>query len=218
MTALTVACLKWGTKYPDEYVLKLRNMVSRNLTVPHSFVCFTESPVPGVYCRALPSDLPTWWGKIGLFKPGLLTGDVLYLDLDVVITDEINGMVSLLESDRDRLWIRDDFSYSLRHPRHGLSPETRILLGGEGCCNSSVMLWHGDACRDIWDRFDPACMDVLHGDQNYITQMLWPEKIRLLPDQWASSYKYGGCGAVRVFHGSPKPHEVREQWVSECWR
>jgi hypothetical protein len=66
---LTVACVRWGSKYGAEYVTKLRNACERNI-LPHGFVCFTDNPVPGVYCRELPSDLPTWWSKIGLFKPG----------------------------------------------------------------------------------------------------------------------------------------------------
>ena len=37
-----VCCLKYGTKYSADYVNKLFNMVSRNLTVEHQFVCFTE--------------------------------------------------------------------------------------------------------------------------------------------------------------------------------
>ena len=216
---ITVACVKWGRKYDSTWVLKLRSMVARNLSVPHKFVCFTEIPVEGVECRPLPSDLPTWWSKVGLFRPGLFDGDVLYLDLDVVICEPIDGMVALLEQDRTGLWIRDDFSYSLRIPRGGIGPDAQRTLGGVGCCNSSVMMWHGDTCREVWEKFDRRCMDVLHGDQNWISQLLYPAgKIRFLPDEWASSYKYGGSGVIKVFHGTPKPSEVADRWVQECWR
>lgn len=215
---LTVACVRWGTKYPPEYVHKLHRACARNLPV-HQFVCLSDQPpIDGIDWRPLPTSLPTWWSKIGLFKPGQFAGDVLYLDLDVVITGRLDGLVSLLEQDRTRLWVPDDFSYSLRRPKQGIGADTRRQLGGDGCVNSSVMLWHGDACRAVWDKFDPAVMDVLHGDQNFITQVLWPDGIHLLPDGWASSYKYGGSGVVRVFHGSPKCHEVSESWVAECWR
>lgn len=216
MASLTVACLKWGTKYGAEYVTKLRSMCTRNLPA-HDFVCVTEAPVDGIECRPLLCDLPTWWSKIGLFRPGAFAGDVLYLDLDVVITDRLDGLVALLEQDRSKLWALDDFSYSLRRPRQAIDPATRRLLGGAGTVNSSVMLWHGDACRAVWEKFDRAKMDELHGDQNWITQALWPA-INLIPEQWASSFKYGGLGAVRVFHGNPKPHQVHEDWVRQCWR
>ena len=39
-----VVCLKHGKKYSAEYVNVLYRMVTRNLTVPHNFVCFTEDP------------------------------------------------------------------------------------------------------------------------------------------------------------------------------
>ena len=39
-----VVCLKHGKKYSAEYVNLLFKMVSRHLTVPFNFVCFTEDP------------------------------------------------------------------------------------------------------------------------------------------------------------------------------
>lgn len=217
MGDLTVACVRWGRKYGDEYVLRLQSMCRRNLP-PHQFVCFTDDVPDGVWRAPLPSDLPTWWSKVGLFKPGLFAGDVLYLDLDVVITGRLDGLVELLEVDRTRLWAPDDFGYPLTSPRKGIGPDMRRLLGGDGTINSSVMLWHGDAPRAVWDDFRPAKMDEVHGDQNWITQALWPHGIRLLPAGWASSYKYGGRGVIRVFHGDPKPHQVGDAWVRECWQ
>lgn len=213
---ITVACVKWGRKYPESYVLKLRNMCRRNLPA-HRFVCFTEHPVAGVECEPLPSELPTWWSKVGLFKPGLFDGDVLYLDLDVVVTGPLGGLVALLEEDRTKLWALDDFGYPLTTPRRGIGSEMRRLLGGDGTVNSSVMLWHGDAASAVWDKFKPEKMTEVHGDQNYITQALWPN-INLIPAHWASSYKYGGNGVIRVFHGDPKPHQVQDGWVAECWQ
>ena len=46
---VTVLCVKFGTKYGREYIERLRNMVSRHLTVPYEFVCITDDqhPIPG---------------------------------------------------------------------------------------------------------------------------------------------------------------------------
>lgn len=217
MGDLTVACVKWGRKYGPDYVSKLRSMVQRNLSAPHEFACFTDWPSDDFPCRPLLTDLPGWWAKIELFRPGLFRGDVLYLDLDVVITGCIDGLVDLLDSDRSKLWALDDFGYPLTRPRRGIGPDMRRLLGGDGTVNSSVMLWHGNTARAVWDRWNPAKMDEVHGDQNWITQALWPE-INLIPRGWAASYKYGGAGVVRVFHGDPKPHQVADDWVRACWR
>lgn len=217
---MNVVCVKWGNKYDPEYVTKLQSMVTRHLPEQHEFLCFTENPVDGVECRPLPSDLPTWWSKIGLFRPGLLEGPTLYLDLDVVITESLWPLVREFWSDPSRLWSVDDFSYSLINPRSGLSGETRRLLGGAGTINSSVMLWSGDSARRVWDEFDAAVMDELHGDQNWVTRALWPGGIRLLPAGLVTSYKYGNFqrSPLVVFHGDPKPHQVRDDWVLREWK
>ena len=39
---INVCCVYYGNKYKAEYVQKLYNMVKRNLTVPHKFICFTD--------------------------------------------------------------------------------------------------------------------------------------------------------------------------------
>lgn len=191
-------------------------MCRRNLP-SHRFICVTENPVDGVACAPLLCNLPGWWQKLGLFKPGTIIGDVLYLDLDVIITRELFGLVELLDKDRTKLWALDDFSYSLINPKRGIGPDTRRMLGGDGTINSSIMMWHGDACSAVWDKFSPEVMTELHGDQNWITRALWPD-INLIPREWGTSYKYGGDGAIRVFHGNPKPHEITDQWLIDLWR
>ncbi len=204
---IRVVCVKQGDKYGAEYVLRLRAMVARCLLQPHNFVCLTDKPVDGITCEPLPSELQGWWAKIGLFKPGVLPGVNLYFDLDVVATGPIN-----LPPLGQRLWALDDFSYGLRVPHCGvIGEETRRLLGGEGTVNSSVMYWEGGVADSVWERFTPAVMQELHGDQNWITRCLWPDKIDLFPVGFACSYKYhilmgGGPPApIVVFHGDPKP-------------
>lgn len=219
---ITVLCVKWGTRYGPEWVVRLRNMVAANLTVPHDFVCITDEPVDGIQCVPLSCDLPGWWQKLGMFQPGFVPGWKLYLDLDVVITGDLTGMVLEAEKDPTRLWVRDDFSYSLRKPRE-LDPASKRLLGGNGTVNSSVMLWHGDSCADVWTRFERSHMDELHGDQNHISRVLWPHGIAFLPDAEVRSYKYHvlrgeSPGSVVVFHGDPKmsdlprSHPLRRLW------
>lgn len=220
---MRVICVKWGAKYGAEWVLRLRNMVARHLPIPHQFVCVTDSPVDGVDCMPLVCDLPHWWQKVGLFQPGLFGGDNLYLDLDVVVRDSIEKLSRCLDGDRTRLWALDDFSYSLVTPKQGMGDDTRRLLGGNGTINSSVMLWNGDAAKRVWTRFTPEIMDVLHGDQNWITQALWPDKINLIPPGIACSFKYhiqrdGSSAPLVVFHGNPKvPDLPRSNALRQLW-
>ena len=42
MSKVNIVCMKWGDKFPATYVNKLYAMVSRNLTLPFRFVCFTD--------------------------------------------------------------------------------------------------------------------------------------------------------------------------------
>lgn len=187
-------------------------MVAKNLRMAHKFVCLTDKPVDGIECIPLSTQLKGWWTKLELFKPKQFTGWVLYLDLDVVIRDGLDKGIEGLTP--DKLWMRDDFSYSLRNPRKDLDPLTRRMLGGIGVCNSSVMLWNGDSVREVWDRFVPTVMDELHGDQNHICRVLHPlGKIGFLPDSFVGSYKYGKIrgeplAPVMVFHGNPKMDEL----------
>lgn len=219
---MRVLCIKWGDKYSSSYVTKLQSMVARHLPISHEFACITENPVEGVQCVPLLCDLPTWWQKIGLAQPGLFFGDVMYLDLDVIVTASLMPFVECLHGDPSKLWTLDDFSYSLLRPKQDVDVHTRMLLGGTGTVNSSIMLWNGDVLRPVWDRFTPEVMKRLHGDQNWITQCLWPESIALLPSALAGSYKYGQLRhepvkSVMVFHGNPKPADVHDRWVKEHW-
>lgn len=220
---LRVLCVRWGDKYTEDYVYKLRDACERHLPA-HEFVCITENPLEGVQCNPLVCDLPGWWQKVGLFAPGLFPGQNLYLDLDVVITDALAPLVAASRVDPLALWVEDDFSYSIRYPRDpaSMAPGTRKLLGGPGTIQSSVMAWHGwpeSKVYKVWEDFEPSVMDELHGDQNWITRALWPDAIEFFPAGLIKSYKYGNQkqAPVVVFHGEPKPHQVANDWVKEHW-
>ena len=92
------ACVCYGDKYPVEYVQKLYNMVTRNTSLHINFFVFTdhvkmEKMIEGnINVRQFPeTDLQGWWNKMQLFHPKVdLPGHTLYMDLDVVITDNID--------------------------------------------------------------------------------------------------------------------------------
>ncbi len=97
-----IICIKWGTKYGADYANKLYGMVSRNITPPFRFVCFTDDTTdvrPEIECQPLPEiDYPMpvgtsgQWPKSRLWseKLGNVEGDVLFLDLDVVIVGNLD--------------------------------------------------------------------------------------------------------------------------------
>lgn len=222
---MKVVCIKYGTKYSSVYVLRLQSMCARHLPA-HDFICMTEDPVPGVECIPLPypKEFEGWWQKPGLFQVGLFhdSEDVLYLDLDVVIKGSMDWFLERFHRDTTRLWAIDDFSYSLRGHSHNINDAQKRLLGGYGCINSSVMMWRqGYPLSRIHNELTQEVIDEVHGDQNWITKCLWDDgHIALFPKEFAASYKYGGDehAPIVIFHGTPKPHEVSDQWVIENWR
>ena len=225
---MRIVCIKWGDKYGPEYVTRLKAACERH--IPHEqFWCMTDKPVEGVTCVPMNTPYPIWWSKVGLFRRGYFTGDILYLDLDVVITGPIATFIACLRMDPTKIWTLDDFSYSLMNPKQNMGEETRRLLGGVGTVNSSVMLWTDESTPARWkvyDDFAAAAGDVtneLHGDQNWITRCLWPDHIALLPPGIAGSYKYHVRSGskpypITIFHGDPKPHDLSDRWIYEHWR
>ena len=86
---ITVLCVRFGNKYGREYVERLRNMVSRHLTVPYEFACLTDDhhDIPGVRKIYQPNAnyARGWWHKVHMFDSTLpLKGRILYLDLHVL--------------------------------------------------------------------------------------------------------------------------------------
>lgn len=106
--------MKWGNKFGAEYVNNLYNMVKKNLTIPFRFVCFTENAegiIEEVDIRPLPelelAEGPErGWRKLSIFSEQLadLTGETLFLDLDIVITKNIDAF---FEAEGDFLIVKD---------------------------------------------------------------------------------------------------------------
>ena len=204
---LTVWCVFWGDKYSSDYVYILKRMVEMNLSYPHEFICITDNPLPMINCILPECDYHGWWQKLQLFMPGMATGPSLYLDLDVVITGSLDGLVE-------------------QYAGCELAMPANWAMSGHGGCQSSVMLWRGDTCHDIWEAFDyEADSNRLWGDQEFITEQLGDPGAgritRITPSQ-VVSYKYH-CrtgqpmdAKVIVFHGKPDPHEVDDEWVKNA--
>ena len=100
MKTVNVICMKWGSKYGPEYVNTLFSMVKRHLSLPFRFVCLTDDAdgfAEGVESFPIPPlDIPDGpergWDKLVTFSSPLydLEGQVLFLDLDVLVVDNID--------------------------------------------------------------------------------------------------------------------------------
>jgi len=237
---LKIVCVKWGTKFPALYVNRLYNMVKRNLTTPYRFVCLTDNPeglIPNIGLVSLEEKFEYCWTKIELFKPGNFSYDelCLFLDLDVVITSNIdklvtfqpeNKFVGLLDWYGPRKKPRYNssvlrfygnsnthlYSYLLAQLKDGTSRWGREFDAYLGS-NDKVVLWEGKK------RYA--------GDQEWISDYVYPQKeikANSFPKNWIMSYKKHGrkrlpkkC-KIMVFHGFPKPHEVYNDYVKEHWK
>lgn len=105
-----IICIKWGTKFGPEYVNRLHAMVARNITPPFRLFCFTDDGTglhPDIAVRPLPvfdyqapvRTLGKWpksrlWGDLGD-----VTGVVLFLDLDVIVTGNLDPFFSYGDPD-----------------------------------------------------------------------------------------------------------------------
>ena len=219
---VNIICMKWGEKFPSEYVNRLYGMVKRNLTNEFRFVCFTENSKgirPEVEIQPLPElDLPSGspergWRKLTVFAKnfGGLSGP----------THPGNFLIA-----------------------HDKKNSTKI----EG--NSSVFRFEIGAHTQILEYFEQNSelvkSEVRH-EQAYLSREVHKlGKLEYWPDKWVPSFKYRCCpswikswfeapsipeGArVILFHGLPNPPEAIKgvsgkwyrhiqpsPWIKEYW-
>ena len=104
-TIKQIICIKWGAKFGPEYVNRLHGMISRNITPPFRLFCFTDDATglhPDIAVRPLPEfsyEAPVntrgKWPKSRLWGDlGDVTGVVLFLDLDVIVTNNLDDFFS----------------------------------------------------------------------------------------------------------------------------
>jgi len=214
--ATTVCCLKQGKLYGPAYVNILYRMVQRNVYLePYDFVCFTDDATgidPWIRTAPLPWDAPGWWGKMGLYQesiPGVNTDRILFFDLDVVITGNIDPL----------LWRRKEFRMAVDYPRGSLPANDMRLKHG----NSSVICLDVGSQKEIWDAYVAGGKPQIAGDQDWVNGN-FPGRFSLIDEGLVKSYKMNnlnggvpdGCSVV-IFHGRPKPHECGG-WVRNYWK
>ncbi len=201
---LRVLCvLKSGGDFDQSYVERLARMVEENLTLSHSFECFTDLPlIPGIRTIKLMNGYAGWWNKIELYQ---ITGPLIYFDLDTLIVGNIDALGEALVDDNIFM----------------LKPFARSELWATG-----IMAWAGVL---PWAKFRPtrAEMNDFEWDQRYVSSLIKDKdtKVNAIQDVLTGicSYKHhcrsGLPDDARVvcFHGHPRPHEVTSGWVRELW-
>jgi hypothetical protein len=239
---ITILCVRFGNRYGPEYVERLRNMISRNITIPYEIVCLTDDPRPIKDVRLIVQGSAgyskLWWHKVHMFDPSLpLRGRILYFDLDIIICDNIDRLALNTQPASKHSDLGDTIM--------GIQDFNRAFYPGWKILNSSAMSWMHGRHSEIWDNFktNPKSAQRLHGDQDWIWQQA-RHKIIFWPKEWIQSYKWeirsreelvmrnGSRGfksvrnditipkdcSVLVFHGDPKPQDIQDKIVLDYWK
>ena len=233
--------MKWGDKFPADYVNRLYGMVSRNLSLPFKFVCFTDSQdniAPEVEIQSLSElSLPTntperGWRKLTVFAQsfGGLTGKTLFLDLDVVIVDNID------------CFFTQSGDFLIAHDKKNPSKN-------EG--NSSVFRFNIGQYSQILSNFEQnfnTIKNEVRHEQAYLSREINRlGKLNFWDDDWVPSFKYRCCPSwlkswfqapfippkakIIIFHGLPNPPEAIKgisgkwyrhiqptPWIEDYWK
>ncbi|MEC9343851.1 MAG: glycosyl transferase, partial [Pseudomonadota bacterium] len=225
---VTVACIKWGEKFPAYYVNRLYAGVKRFMDRPFRFVCFTEDASgirPEVEVFPLP-DVPFEdemvvamttgrrrgaWRKVTMLKQGVgkLSGPCLGLDLDVVITGPLGVFFDYKPGKlcMGRDWLE----------------RRRGRVGGHG----SAFRFDPDLHSYLYEEFaaDVEGSIAWKGEQRY-TSMTAKQHgdLEYFPDGWVCSFKRQAIAMfpfnyfveprlpvtckIMCFHGSPKMEDA----------
>lgn len=176
---ISVLCFKWNkpgyrSTFTGKQVNILRDMVRRNTTVPHRFICITDDP------RGIDPDIeiiklwenpaprygnfnrPNCYVRLRCFDPEmskLLGKKFIWLDLDTVILGNIDDI--LLDKSNLKLWRVD---------------------GERMLCNGSMVMYKSGTHDYIWKDFDitKICMrsglrrshGLIGSDQAWIAQYI----------------------------------------------
>jgi len=232
--SLTVATYYWrdptrdhrGYVFNPDHVRILRNMVARNLSLPHRFVCVTDTPIDGIDCVAMDmrKHVPgTVYARLMQHNAEWCRANlgerVLSLDLDVVIARNIDHIAGRTED--IVLWRNPNFST----PRRAFY-------------QSSIQLFTAGARPCLWSDFDPQetpkWVNWRFGgaEQAWISERLeWDEAYFDASHGIYGAGRLGGAGVytelpenacIVSFPGSREPSqkEVQERhpWVGSHYR
>lgn len=230
------ACVIHGSAYDWSYVERLYNMLSRHITPGIRFHVYTEAN------RAMPAHMikhvlpdwnlvgakKSWWYKMELFNPAQHAGPLLYFDLDTVITQNIDW---IWQHSLQHFWTVRDFKYLWRPASYNV--------------NTSVMWFHTERFAHVYQEFvNKEAQRVArryHGDQDFVNEIILPEQRQFLDTarvkswRWQAldggfdfnnrSYREPGLGttvdsrtSLLIFHGRPKPADIRDPVISQHWQ
>jgi hypothetical protein len=170
----------------------------------------------------------SWWYKLQLFNTEHHRGPLLYFDLDTVITQNIDW---IWQQNLQYFWAIRDFKYLWRPTSYSV--------------NTSVMWFNTIRFAHVYRDFVAGDINFVmrrnHGDQDYITEVITQQQRRFLDTERVKSWRWQaldggynfahrcyqnpGAGtqiqdntSLLIFHGKPKPAEIKDPVVIQHWR
>ena len=174
--------MKWGSRYSADFVNRLNAAVQRNTDRPTQLICLTDDPSgvdEAVKCKPIPDiNLPdelitTPWRKLVLWQDKLagLSGDVLFLDLDLVITGSLDEM---FDYEPGRFCVIENWT----------QPGSKIG-------NTSCFRWRVGTHTHIFDKLETEQERILSTyriEQVYISREV--SDMVFWPKLWCASFKH----------------------------
>lgn len=157
---LQIVTFKWGSRYTADHVVRLRNMLYRNLTIPWEFVVITDAigsadewaKTPELEGIVPTRFLPLWnemrdtkgcGVRIPAFAPHMrefIGPRFAWIDLDVVITGNV-----------DHIFGRTEDFIALRPPQGPLAYQGSLVMMDAG------------AAKEVYEHWTPSRYEALKG-------------------------------------------------------
>jgi hypothetical protein len=220
-----ILCLKCGSKYTEDYVTKLYNMVEKYSKYDYNFYCITDQPFTYKNMKIItlpPYGMQGWWNKPFVFSNLGLTGTNLFLDIDSVICKDMEPLWAYRE--KESIFYKDVLDCEL---------------------STAVIRFEANSLLRVWDSFYRDRHNIIAsmtGDQDFV-RLIVNDPV-FYPDSWLQSYKYQLRGKqylikgavktanrlypgvptipddliIAIIHGHPKNHNITDNWLIENWQ
>lgn len=197
--------LRTGGDFSAEWVTALKAGLDLYLQ-DFRFVCLTDDPAVDPRWRVpLLHGFAGWWSKFELFRPGLFTGRVLYIDLDSI---PVGDLSDLARYDGPFAMLSD--FYAPQNPASG------------------VMAWTAGEGDALYERFvaDPRGIMRRHrtrSDPFYASVLGDVARLQdYAPGQIVSLKAHARAGTpdgarLVCFHGKPRPNDPAAGWAHVEW-
>lgn len=209
--------LRSGGEYGPDMVARLDRQLQNTPGVNpfRTILCLTDLPLHGDSVKTVPMQhrWPGWWSKMELCRPGLWTGDMVYLDLDTVLIGDLDDIVLRTKG---TIVLRDFFELgdAIGSGFMRLSQEDRKAIWEEWIKRPD---WWMEECRAGGDQ---KMMETVIGGHAQRWQDVLPGQIISYKAQMVRKGLTEPPEGTRVvcFHGKPRPWTVQHDWIDHASR